>query len=244
VAALADDTDARVRTYGLSAGADISAADVETTPDGQRFTLTMGGLERGEMMLPMHGRHNLQNALAVALIALTEGCSPEQIAEGFRTFEGMKRRQEVRGTAGGVTVIDDFAHHPTAVASTIDAVQTRFPDRRVVAVFEPRSNSSRRKVFEDDYAQAFDAAGAAFLKAPPVRHNDDADAMLDPEAVTGRIAERGVPATAFAETDDLLPALVDTLRPGDVALVMSNGGFDNLHTRLLDALDDASGSAA
>ena len=236
VAALARHTDARVRTYGLGAENDISARDIEVTAEGQRFTLTMGGIPRGEFFLPMHGDHNLQNALGVALIAFSEGCSPDQIADGFASFEGMKRRQEIRGTVGGVTVVDDFAHHPTAVRKTLQAARQRWPKRRLVAIFEPRSNTSRRPIFQSDYAEAFDAADRVFLKAPPIRHNDDPDKMLDVEAVAAAITERGPDAHVHAEVDDLHDALLDTLRPGDVALIMSNGGFGGLHERLIDAL--------
>jgi UDP-N-acetylmuramate: L-alanyl-gamma-D-glutamyl-meso-diaminopimelate ligase len=185
----------------------------------------------------MHGRHNVQNALAAALLAHRNGLSPAQIADGLAAFPGMKRRQEVRGCPGGVLVLDDFAHHPTAVASTLEAVRAAHPERRLVAVFEPRSNSSRRKVFETPYGEAFDAADRVFLKAPPVRHNDDAAAMLDPEVVVQTIRDRGVPADAYDDVDALLPALTDALRPGDVALLMSNGSFDGLPERLLAALD-------
>ena len=243
VAALARHTDARVRTYGLDDANDVCAVDVETTADGQRFTITMGGIPRGEYYLPMHGRHNLQNALAVATIAFTEGCSSSQIADAFSSFQGMKRRQEVRGEAGGVLVVDDFAHHPTAVRLTVEAARSAYPDRRLVAVFEPRSNTSRRKIFEARYGKAFDAADHAYLKAPPVRHNDVADAMLDPEAVVDRIRKRGTAADAFPTTDALLNALSDRLSPGDAVLIMSNGNFDGLHDRLLERLDDRPGSS-
>jgi len=236
VRALAKHTDARVRTYGLDPSNDICATDVRTTANGTAFTITMGGLERGAYTLPMYGDHNLQNALAVATIAFTEGCSPTQIAEGFASFEGMKRRQEVRGEPDGVLVLDDFAHHPTAVRATIEAVQGAYPDRRIVAIFEPRSNSSRRKVFEEAYADALRAADRVFLKAPPVRHNDDADAMLDPETVVRGIEENGTAATTTDDVDALLDALTGELESGDVALIMSNGSFDGLHERLLDAL--------
>ncbi|WP_022835402.1 UDP-N-acetylmuramate--L-alanine ligase [Salisaeta longa] len=239
VAALADHTDARVRTYGLDASNDISAADLRVTPEGQHFTLTMAGLSRGEMFLPMHGRHNLQNALAVALMALTEGCSPQQIAEGFRTFQGMKRRQEVRGEVNDVRVIDDFAHHPTAVRTTLQGLRSAYPERRLVAVFEPRSNTSRRKLFEAAYGEAFGAADRVLLSAPPVRHNDTNDAMLDPEAVVRTIRADGPPAAAYPDADTLLPALVEVVRPGDVVVIMSNGSFDGLHARLLEALEAA-----
>jgi len=236
VRALADDTDATVRTYGLDAANDVRATDRTPTPDGQRFALHLGG-RRAEAALPMHGRHNAQNALAAAILARREGASLSQIVEGLATFGGMKRRQEVRGRPGDVLVLDDFAHHPTAVRATIEAVRAGHPDRRLVAVFEPRSNSSRRKAFETPYGEAFDAADQVFVKAPPVRHNDDADAMLDPDAVVGTIGDRGTPARAIDDVDTLLSALVETLRPGDVALLMSNGSFDGLPERLLAALD-------
>ena len=239
VRALADQADATVRTYGLDDANDVRADDLTATPDGQRFSLRLGGA-RTEALLPMYGPHNVQNALAAALLAHREGVRRSAIVEGLASFAGMKRRQEVRGRPNDVLVLDDFAHHPTAVRTTIEAVRAAHPDRRLVAVFEPRSNSSRRKIFEASYGEAFDRADAAFLKAPPVRHNDDADAMLDPDAVVRSIRDRGTPADAFEDVDGMLPALLDTLRPGDVALLMSNGSFDGLHDRLLAALDPSS----
>jgi UDP-N-acetylmuramate: L-alanyl-gamma-D-glutamyl-meso-diaminopimelate ligase len=236
VRALAAHTDAPVRTYGLGPDNDARATDLRATGDGQHFTMHLAGTPT-DVAFPMHGRHNVQNALAAALLAHRNGLSPAQIADGLAAFPGMKRRQEVRGCPGGVLVLDDFAHHPTAVASTLEAVRAAHPERRLVAVFEPRSNSSRRKVFETPYGEAFDAADRVFLKAPPVRHNDDAAAMLDPEVVVQTIRDRGVPADAYDDVDALLPALTDALRPGDVALLMSNGSFDGLPERLLAALD-------
>jgi UDP-N-acetylmuramate: L-alanyl-gamma-D-glutamyl-meso-diaminopimelate ligase len=236
VRALADHTDATVRTYGLSAHNDVRAANLTATPEGQRFTLHLNG-PTADVTFPMHGRHNVQNALAAAVLAHREGMPVAEIAEGLSTFKGMKRRQEVRGEPGGVLVLDDFAHHPTAVEATLQAVRGAYPDRRLVAVFEPRSNSSRRKAFETPYGEAFDAADRVFLKAPPVRHNDDAETMLDPDAVVEMIGGRGTPAHTFDDVDTMVPELVDALRPGDVALLMSNGSFDGLHERLLNALD-------
>jgi len=241
VRALADHTDAPVQTFGYADDSDARATDLRPTPDGQRFRLHLDG--RGvEARLPLHGRHNVQNALAAALLARREGASQSQIVEGLATFEGMKRRQEVRGRPNDVLVLDDFAHHPTAVQATIEAVRAAHPDRRLVAVFEPRSNSSRRKIFEDPYGRAFDAADAAFLKAPPVRHNDDQAPMLAPDAVVRAIQDRGTSAHAFDDVDALLPSLVDTLRPGNVVLLMSNGSFDGLPERLVDDLAGRSAS--
>ncbi len=238
VRALAEPTDADVRTYGLDVDNDARAVNLQTTPEGQKATLQFGGRSL-DVQLPIYGRHNVQNALAASLIAHREGLSHAHIAEGLATFEGMKRRQEVRGCPNDILVIDDFAHHPTAVEATLQAVRAAHPDRRLVAIFEPRSNSSRRKIFETAYGEAFDEADEVFLKAPPVRHNDDADAMLDPSAVVRTIRERGLPARTFETVDALLPPLADTLRPGDLALIMSNGSFDGLHDRLLRTLSEA-----
>lgn len=238
VRALADHTNAAVRTYGLDPDNDVWATDRTTTTDGQAFTLRLNGRSEAVHM-PQPGRHNAENALAAALLAHREGVSLPDIAAGLASFEGMKRRQEVRGRPNDVLVIDDFAHHPTAVDATVQALRAAHPDRRLVALFEPRSNTSRRDLFQAEYGKAFDAADRVFLKAPPVRHNDDPDAMLDPEAVVETIRDRGTPADTFDDVDAVLPTLVDTLRPGDVALLMSNGSFGGLPERLPDALAQA-----
>lgn len=241
VRALGNHTYARVRFFGLEGDDDhVTAREVEAVEGGQRFTLVADEKPLCPIFLPMSGRHNLLNALAVCTVALNEGLSPEQIAKGFASFEGMKRRQEVRGEVGGVLVVDDFAHHPTAVRATIQSVRERWPARRLVAVFEPRSNSSRRKVFEQPYAEAFDEADLAFLSAPLFRHNDDATAFMDASVVVQTITDHGTPAAVYADADSLLPALHDAVCPGDVVLIMSNGGFGNIHARLLEALAERS----
>ena len=148
-----------------------------------------------------------------------------------------RTRRETR--VGDVTVVDDFAHHPTAVRKTLQAARQRWPERRLVAIFEPRSNTSRRALFQDAYSTAFDAADRVFLKAPPIRHNDDPAQMLDVDAVINTIRERGPAASAHPDVDALLSALLGNLRAGDVAFIMSNGGFGGLHERLIDALDGA-----
>ncbi len=237
VRSLAGHTDARVRFFGLTSEDNhVMAADVRTTPPGPRLTLVVGGEATAEIALPVSGRHNLLDALAACTVALDAGLAPAQLAEGFASFAGMKRRQEVRGEAGGVLVVDDFAHHPTAVRETIHAARARWPERRVVAVFEPRSNSSRRKVFEKPYAEAFDQADQVFLSAPPVRPGDQRREMMDAEVVVRRIRERGAPAALHPDADALLAPLAEALRPGDVALIMSNGSFGGLHERLLQRL--------
>ena len=226
---------AQTLVYGLVPGADVTARDIVAGPEGQEFTLIANGREYPGMVLPMSGRHNLLNALAACAVALHSGA--QDVSAGLACFAGMKRRQEVLGTIAGITVVDDFAHHPTAVRATIRSVRERWPERRLVAIFEPRSNSSRRKVFERPYTMAFDDADLAFLCAPPFRHNDEAHAFMDAEQVASGIDARGTPAFVFEHTDSLLLALMGHASSGDIMLLMSNGSFGGLHQRLLDSLD-------
>ena len=237
VRGLADHAKSRVVFIGLEGG-DVTAAHARPAPDGQRFSLVVQGEEAVEAFLPMSGRHNLLDALAVCAVALEEGVSPGQIVKGFETFGGMKRRQEIRGHVADVIVIDDFAHHPTAVGETIRAISERWPERRLVAVFEPRSNSSRRKVFEKPYGHAFDQADRVFISAPLSRHNDDQENLLDPSCVVESIRRQGIPASVHPDAAQLLPELLEALRPGDVALIMSNGNFGGIHDKLLRALEE------
>ena len=241
---LAKRTWARVRLYGEEGhepegeAFHVAARDLTPRDGGQTFTLVVHGEAVAEVDLPLGGRYNALNALAVAALAIDAGASPEAVASGLATFRGMKRRQEVVAEAGGVLVVDDFAHHPTAVEATVRGVRERWPGRRIVAVFEPRSNSSRRKAFEGPYAHALATADALFLSTPPLRHNDDPADFLDAEAVAASVREAGTPATAYASADALLPDLLGAFRPGDLALVMSNGSFDGLVAKLATALED------
>lgn len=237
VRALANYAWARIRFVGFEGGDDdLTARAVRAVDGGQTLEVWARGTRLGELFLPMSGWGNRFDALAVTAVALDEGVPFDAIAAAFRSFRGLRRRQEVLGEAAGVVVVDDFAHHPTAVRVTVEAVRERWPGRRVVAVFEPRSNSSRRKVFEGPYAETLAGADAVFLSAPPLRHNDTAEDFLDADAVAAAVTARGTPAAAFPNAQALLPALLETLRPGDVALLMSNGSFDGLPAHLLEAL--------
>jgi UDP-N-acetylmuramate: L-alanyl-gamma-D-glutamyl-meso-diaminopimelate ligase len=192
----------------------------------------------GPIELKMSGRHNRLNALAVCALALDEGIALADLQRGLATFSGIQRRQQVLGDAGGVTVIDDFAHHPTAVRATLEAISERFSGRRILAIFEPRTNSSRRKVFESPYTDALSTANAVFLSAPPFRHNDDPNDFMDVDAVIKALESRGIDALARSGADALLPEILSYARPGDVAVIMSNGAFGGIHRRLLQNLQD------
>ena len=244
---LAKRTWARVRLYGeeghepYGVTFDVAARGLAAVEGGQTFSLVVRGEAVAEVRLPMGGRYNALNALAVSAIALDSGATPQQVADGLASFRGMKRRQEVIADRGGVLVVDDFAHHPTAVSATIRGVRERWPGRRIVAVFEPRSNSSRRKAFQDPYAAALGTADELFLSTPPLRHNDEPADFLDAEAVAGTVRQRGTEARAYPSADALLPDLLDGLAEGDLALVMSNGSFDGLPARLAEALGEREG---
>jgi UDP-N-acetylmuramate: L-alanyl-gamma-D-glutamyl-meso-diaminopimelate ligase len=226
---------APVITYGLGHENDLRLSEIRVDGESTIFhTAWRGRLD--DWRIPMAGAHNALNAAAVLALLDTLGYSPQSVQQALRTFRGVKRRQEVRGEAGGVLVIDDFAHHPTAVRVTIEAVSQRFPGRRLWAVFEPRSFTARGTRFQTEFGEALAGADRVVL-APPFRSDYSAGhALLDTAAVARALERRGVPAHACPDNAAVLEALARETLPGDVVLMMSNGGFDNLHERLLAAL--------
>ncbi|MEW6426471.1 MAG: UDP-N-acetylmuramate:L-alanyl-gamma-D-glutamyl-meso-diaminopimelate ligase [Thermodesulfobacteriota bacterium] len=200
------------------------------------FEVYRNGAPYGTFVQRMGGRHNCMNATAVLAVLDHLGLAPATVAPGLAAFAGVRRRQEVRGEVAGVTVIDDFAHHPTAVAETLAALRSLYPGRRLVTVFEPRTNSSRRRVFQDAYAGAFDDGDLVLIREPLPLAGVAADEMFSAAELVAALRLRGRPAAAFADTDAILAHLAAELRPGDVAAILSNGGFDDIHARLLRLL--------
>ncbi len=229
----------RVETYAVDAcGAEWEAKDLGLGPDGARFVLTRRGAKLADVHLPVGGAHNVENALGVAAAATALGLSPVEIAAGLAAFHGVRRRQEVRGVAGGVTVVDDFAHHPRAVEMTLAAVRGAFPSARLLACFEPRSNTSRRNLHQAHYARPStwgDAAQVFLLRPAPTDRVPEAE-RLDLDAVVRDLSTAGKPARAFAGVDEMVPAVVAWARPGDVVVAMSNGAFGGIWGKLLEAL--------
>src|SRR5581483_5737072 len=229
---------ARRITYGLGAG-EFRAADISAGADGAQFSIVREGRAVArDLRLPIGGRMNVANALGVATLLAHFGVGTDEIARGLGSFRGVMRRQEVVGEARGVTVIDDFAHHPTAIRATLAAVAERFAGRRILAAFEPRSNTARRNVFQHDFAAAFDAAARVYLAPVYFKENDPipADGRLSVDALAAAIGARGPAALACASTEEIVERMAADARAGDVALIMSNGPFDNLKQRLLAAL--------
>jgi UDP-N-acetylmuramate: L-alanyl-gamma-D-glutamyl-meso-diaminopimelate ligase len=227
-------TRARIISVSLSdASADFSAADVEAHPDGMRFTLLESGRAAGRLSSPLLGTHNLRNALGAIALVRGLGMTVEEIERALPRFDGVKRRLEVKGEKNGILLVDDFAHHPTAVEGTIAAARTRWPGRRLWALFEPRSNTAGRKMFENDYAAAFSKADA--LVIGPVFHANrlQPEERIDRNAILSRFTNNGKPAYAPATLDEIPQILRREARAGDVLLLMSSGAFGGLPETLL-----------
>ncbi|MFO0581553.1 MAG: Mur ligase family protein [Anaeromyxobacter sp.] len=226
----------KVETYAVDRpGADWEARGLALSPEGARFTLVRRGQALCDVLMPVGGAHNVENALGVAAAASALGLSPAEIAAGLGAFRGVKRRQEVRGVANGVTVIDDFAHHPRAVEKTLAAIAGSYPGARLLAAFEPRSNTSRRNLHQADYASpaTWAAAAEVFLLRPAPTDRVPENERLDLDAVVAGIRAGGKAAGAFGTVDEMVAAIQASARKGDVVVAMSNGAFGGIWGKLL-----------
>ncbi len=200
-----------------------------------RFRMT-DGVATHAFSLALPGRHNAANAAAVALCLLHLGHSPERIREAFAGFRGVRRRQEELGEFAGILLLDDFAHHPTAVRETILGVRGKYSGRRVIALFEPRSNTSRRKIFAAEFAEALSLADMAVVAGVFGAEKIPAPERLDPEGLAAAVRARGSEAFFVPEVDGIVALAAEKARPGDIVLVMSNGGFGGIQGKLAQAL--------
>ena len=227
----------RVVTYAEHSEADFSARDVRYGPDGATFEIVRrDGELPTKVLLPMSGRHNVENAVGVFAVAVMLGISPDAVGKGFATFKGVKRRQEVKGEVRGVLVVDDFAHHPTAVQETIHGIRERYADRRVIAVFEPRSNTSRRNIHQHAYVDALHDAAQVFLMVPQPHDKVPADQQLDVTKIVSDLGAAGVTAHGSRDVTELVGLVADEARSGDLVLVMSNGAFGGFIPALMERL--------
>jgi UDP-N-acetylmuramate: L-alanyl-gamma-D-glutamyl-meso-diaminopimelate ligase len=234
--------DARGRwfTFGTSSGCDIVASDAEFTPDGSAFTAWWEGSEWFRFRTTLSGQHNIVNALADIAIARLRGLAAEEIQRGLETFQGIKRRMEVRGVERGVTVIDDFAHHPTAIETTLAGAKRRYSGQRIWALFEPRSITSSRKEFESGYSQAFRQADRVIIG--PIFHKGryetryGLDKMMSVAAIVDGLNRDGIRAEQIDDFDAIADMVAREAQPDDVILVMSSGAFGGVHEKILDRL--------
>jgi UDP-N-acetylmuramate: L-alanyl-gamma-D-glutamyl-meso-diaminopimelate ligase len=222
--------------YGIEPDSPWQLGETRIQPPVTHFQVIKNGQDFGRFQTRMIGAHNLKNTLAAVAVADYLGVTPENIAEALNSFAGVRRRQEIRGEKRGVVVIDDFAHHPTAVKETLIAVRSHFLENRVIAVFEPRTNSSMRRVFQHDYTTVFDPADRICIRKPSMLQKVPENERFSSEQLVADLKRSGKNATHFEDTESIIDDLAESSKGGDVILIMSNGGFDNVHERLLDAL--------
>jgi len=220
-----------VRRFGLGGGCDEQASDLAHGENGSSFRL---GSE--VFRIPMIGELNVRNALAALLLARYAGLSDGQIQSGFDSFDGIRRRMEIRGEVGGVTVIDDFAHHPTAIRETLKALGQRFPGRRIWAIFEPRSNTTRRNHFQAELADALRLAKRVVVAGIARLEQIPAEERLDPARLMEDIRSTDTGAEYIPTPDEIVEHVVGQAEEGDILCFLSNGGFGGIHQKLLDAL--------
>ncbi len=237
-----------VATYKVLARDEAPSAELarycvkQTSKAGGRRT-TFELYERGELLgsfsTLLSGAYNLGNIAAAFALARAEGCTSESLGEAIRLFRGVKRRQELLGVVQGVRMIQDFAHHPTAVDLTIKAIRRRYPEQSLHVCFEPRSSSSRRDVFFDGYTRAFDAASRVYIAPVYAPEKVPDGKLLDTAKLAAALRERGLYASACDNIENLAQAVLDSASPGDTVLLLSSGSFGGLADRLLESLGDA-----
>jgi UDP-N-acetylmuramate: L-alanyl-gamma-D-glutamyl-meso-diaminopimelate ligase len=234
--ALTKNARCRVETFGLSSTADWQAHDLKVQAGSTAFGVRRRGEPIGQFEVPLLGAYNVRNALAALAVGAAVGLNTDTMADGLRAFKGVRRRMQLRGTANGVAVYDDFAHHPTAIAETLTGVRSAYPDRRIWAIFEPRSATSCRKIFQEEFARAFAKADRVLL--PEIfRSTLPEDQRLSVEGLVRDLKATGQDARFVPRVDDIVQTVAKEAHDGDLVVVMSNGGFEDIHQKLLTALE-------
>ncbi len=233
----------RVQRYGLGPEAEWRIADIRYEPHQTRWRVDREGKPWAEFEFALAGEYNVLNATAAAAMAANYGIGKDAIAEGLQRFRSVKRRLEVKADVHGITIIDDFAHHPTAISQTLRAVRTRYPGRRLWAILEPRSNTLRRRVFQAELAQSFADADQVVLAGTFKSEAIPEGERLDPAHVVSDLQALGKPAQLLATADAIVEAVAPELCEGDVVAILSNGGFGGIYEKLparVRALHEAS----
>jgi UDP-N-acetylmuramate: L-alanyl-gamma-D-glutamyl-meso-diaminopimelate ligase len=217
-------------------GAAVWAARDVSFGELTRFTVTREGRDWGAVETPLSGSFSIRNCLAAIAAADAVGAEPERVRDALRTYRSVRRRMEIRGVINDVTVIDDFAHHPTAVRETLLAARQRYPGHRVVAIFEPRSYTAQRREFEADYEKALGLADEIILAGLFHPERYDAQTAMQPDRLVAAWKAAGKPAVYEPDVDRIVARVSDSAAPGDIVLIMSNGGFGGIHDKLLSVL--------
>ncbi|MEN8784060.1 MAG: UDP-N-acetylmuramate:L-alanyl-gamma-D-glutamyl-meso-diaminopimelate ligase [Akkermansiaceae bacterium] len=231
----AKDSPCPTRKVGFGESCDLRISDVQYMPSGSRFTVDGESYE-----VPMVGEFNVRNAAMAVCSAQFAGLDPGEIRKGLLSFKGIARRQQERGDVNGITVVDDFAHHPTAIGLAIDGLRQKYPSRRLWVIFEPRSNTTRRNIFQVDLALALKKADCVVIPAVPDPEKVAENERLDPEKLVADISTDGVKAWYLGEVAEIVTHVSSVAKEGDVIAVLSNGGFGGIHEKLLSSLADKS----
>ena len=226
----------RVERYGFSEGADWQMKKLQYVGGATRWEVWHGGGLWGELEMSMAGEHNALNATAAAALAFGKGVSKQAIIEALRTFKSVKRRLELRAQVAGIQVIEDFAHHPTAIRETLRALRSVYPQARLWAVLEPRSNTLRRKVLERELVASLRLADHVVLAGVYQQQRIPDAERLHPEDVVQKLIDEGTPAELLPDADAIVNGIAPRLAPGDVVAILSNGGFDGIYEKLPNRL--------
>jgi UDP-N-acetylmuramate: L-alanyl-gamma-D-glutamyl-meso-diaminopimelate ligase len=232
-------TDAPCEVWGYGKGQEwdgrVDATDHQAGT--MTFTVTREGLTVGQFTTKLVGEHNLYNQVAAIAALIREGVKPEEFQKGFDSFNGIRRRQEVRGEPGGVTIVDDFAHHPTAVKVTLDALRMRFGQRRLWTVFEPRTNTSKRKLFQEAYTQVFGASDRVIIASPGDQTQLGDENRMSSEKLAADLRSQGIEAFHMDSVSEIVATLGANTMEADVVAIFSNGAFGGIHEKLLSTLE-------
>lgn len=231
VAELVEDYQGSLITYGIeNPKAKINAKNISTAGNYQNFEIWKDGELYSTLEIPLFGDHNIRNALSVFASLDFLGYEKQSIVAEMKKFSGVKQRQEILGVKNGITVVDDYAHHPTAVRETILGLRKQYPDHRIILVFEPRSTTSRKKIYEIDYVESFKSADVVIIKEPALRTQDNPEDFLSAENICKALPE----GYAFKTIDEIVVRLKEISKPNDVVVFMSNGSFDEIQQKFLD----------
>ena len=225
-----------VITFGTNASSPVRIEQIVSTAGGSRFNLVKADQLHAQFEIPLFGEHNVFNTTAVALAGEWHGFSQAQIQAAFSTFKGIKKRLQLKAEVRDILIFDDFAHHPTAVKATLNGVRARFPQRRIWAVYEPRTSTAKRSLFFNQYLSAFDSADIVILG--PIYRPDKVDSreLIQIEALVQAFHSQSKTAYHFQKVEHIIDFLKIGLKAGDVVLIMSNGSFDNIHDKLIHIL--------
>ena len=226
----------RVQSFGLADAAQWTARSIEILPEVMRFEIWREGTFWEQFETRLAGTFNVKNVLGAIACAQELGLERKILQEALRDFRNVKRRLEVRGVVNGITVFDDFAHHPTAIRETLMAVKARYPNNRLWAIFEPRSATSRRNVFQKEFADSLSPANQVILCSPFAAEKLDASVRLDVAQIVSDLKRQGISASWWQSADAIVAGVAPLLEQGDLVVIMSNGGFDGIHGKMLEVL--------